>query len=103
MIEIRLVVILTVSGGSYLNPVQSYASLKVRIRQIWRTGAEGLNLKSRYKPKLAIHEKPRFIGLTHFDGALENMKKALSEERSDFNSSAEEPEIFEESVINYDS
>lgn len=53
-------------------------------------------LKCRFIPN-----KPRFIGLTHFDGALENMKKALSEERSEM-SSAEEPEIFEESVISDD-
>ena len=41
MMEIRFVVILRVSGGSYLNPVQSYASLKVRIRQIRQPVAAG--------------------------------------------------------------
>ena len=42
MIEIWFVVILTVSRGSYLNPVQSCAYLKVRNCQIWQSGSEGL-------------------------------------------------------------
>ena len=42
IIAILSVVILTVSEGSHLNPVQSYASLKVRNCQIWQSGAEGL-------------------------------------------------------------
>ena len=42
MIEIRFVVILAVSVGSYLDLVQSYASVKIWNCQIWQSGAEGL-------------------------------------------------------------
>ena len=73
MIEICLVVILTVSGGSCLNPVQSYSSLKVWIRQIWRSGAAGL------KPRIMSWNLNRFS--TIFPGAHLNYRahsKALN-------------------------
>ena len=42
MREIRFIKILTVSGGSYLNPVPSYASIKVQNLQIWQLSTEEL-------------------------------------------------------------
>ena len=73
LIEIRFAVILTVSGGSYLSPVQSYAALKVRNCLIWLSGAEGLNSLSRN-----LNAKfPDCVRISH-GGARERLKTSLA-------------------------